>query len=405
MFDIQKIRQDFPILRRQVHEKSLVYLDNAATSQKPQVVIDSIVDYYTHYNSNVHRGVHTLSEEATNAYEHAREVVRRYINAKSTREIIYVRGATEAINLVAATWGATQIHDGDEILITTLEHHANLVPWQLLCEKQNAILKVVPITREGEVRIEDFEKMITNKTKLIACAHISNALGTILPVEEIIKRAHEKNIPVLIDGCQAVPHMRVDMQSLDADFYVFSGHKVFAPTGIGVLYGKEKLLNEMPPYQTGGDMIESVSFEKTTFNELPHKFEAGTPDIAGAIGLGAALEYLEQLDWEAVAKHEQELLEYATMMLLEIPGLRIIGTAPHKASVISFVLGNIHPHDVGTICDMEGVALRTGHHCAQPVMDCFHVSATTRASFAFYNTKEEVETLVKALYKVLSIFA
>ncbi|MFN7160134.1 MAG: SufS family cysteine desulfurase [Candidatus Gracilibacteria bacterium] len=405
MFDIQKIRQDFPILTRQVHDKPLVYLDNAATSQKPSAVIDSLVDYYTRYNSNVHRGVHTLSEEATHAYEHARETVRRYINAASTKEIIFVRGATEAINLVAATWGKVHIQKDDEILITTLEHHANLVPWQLLCEEKGAKLKVVPITSTGEVRIENVEAMLSNKTKLVACAHISNALGTILPVEEIIRSAHEKGIPVLIDGCQAVPHMRVDMQKLDADFYVFSGHKIFAPTGIGILYGKETLLNAMPPYQSGGDMISSVSFEKTTFNELPYKFEAGTPDIAGAIGLGAALEYLEQLDWDEIAKHEKELLEYATTMLQEIPGLQIIGTAPQKASVISFTLGNIHPHDVGTICDMEGVALRTGHHCAQPVMESFNVPATTRASFAFYNTKEEIEMLVKALYKVLSIFA
>lgn len=405
MFDIQKIRQDFPILARKVHERPLVYLDNAATSQKPQVVIETLVDFYTRYNSNVHRGVHTLSEEATDAYERAREIVRRYINAKSTKEIIFVRGATEAINLVASTWGKQNIQAGDEIVITALEHHANLVPWQMLCKEKGASLKVIPITAKGGIELSDVEKTLSEKTKLIACGHISNALGTVLPIAEIIEMAHTRNIPVLIDGCQALPHMRVDMQKLDADFYVFSGHKVFAPTGIGILYGKETLLNNMNPYQFGGDMIEQVTFENTTFNELPHKFEAGTPDIAGAIGLGAALEYLEQLDWDAVMQHEKELLTYATEMLKEIPGLRIIGTAPEKASVISFVLGNIHPHDVGTICDMEGVALRTGHHCAQPVMECFKVPATTRASFAFYNTKEEVEILVKSLYKVLSIFA
>lgn len=405
MFDIQKIRKDFPILSRRVHDKPLVYLDNAATSQKPVQVIDSIVSYYSNYNSNVHRGVHTLSEEATNAYEKARETVRRYINAKSIKEIIFVRGATEAINLVAATFGKMNIEKGDEIAITMLEHHANIVPWQLLCEEKGATLKVIPITSTGDVLMEDVEKALTEKTKLLACAHVSNALGTILPIEEMIKAAHKKNIPVLIDGSQAIPHMRVDVQALDADFYVFTGHKVFGPTGIGVLYGKEAYLEKMPPYQSGGDMILSVTFEKTTFNELPHKFEAGTPNIEGAIGLGRALEYLEELNWADVEQHEHELLTYATDLLTEIPGLKIIGTAPKKASVISFVLGNIHPHDIGTIADMEGVALRTGHHCAQPVMECFKVPATTRASFAFYNTKEEVEILVKALYKVLSLFS
>ena len=403
--DVTAIRKDFPILAQQVHGKPLIYLDNAATSQKPKCVIEALTRFYQMDNANIHRGVHQLSERSTQSYEAARGKVQRFLNAANTREIIFVRGATEGINLVAQTYGRTHVSAGDEIVISAMEHHSNIVPWQMLCEEKGAVLRVIPINDRGEVEFDQFEKLLNHRTRLIAVSHVSNALGTINPVREIVKTAHGWNVPVLIDGAQAVPHMKVDVRSLDCDFYVFSGHKVFGPTGIGVLYGKEQLLEEMPPWQGGGDMIRSVTFEKTTYNDLPYKFEAGTPDIAGVIGLGAAIDYLDQIGMDAVAAHEHDLLEYGTRALESISGLRLIGTAREKAGVLSFVIDGVHPHDAGTILDREGVAVRAGHHCAQPVMDRFGVSATTRASLAFYNTKEDIDALVAGIQKVKEIFA
>src|SRR5688500_15290077 len=395
--DVAAIRSDFPILHQNINGKPLVYLDNAASSQRPRAVIEAIDHYYEHDHANVHRGVHTLSQRATDAYEGARETIRGFINARSTKEIIYVSGTTEAINLVAQSYARPRLQPGDEILISALEHHANIVPWQLVCEQTGAQLKVIPITQTGEVDFAAFERLIGPRTRLLALAHISNALVTVVPVERFIARAKEHKVPVLLDGAQAVPHSVVDVQALDCDFYCYSAHKMVGPTGIGVLYGRESLLEAMPPWQGGGDMILSVTFEKTTFNQLPWKFEAGTPHIAGAIGLGAAIRYLEAIGMERIAAYEGELLDYATQRLTRIPGLRIIGTAPKKAAVASFVLEGIHPHDIGTIVDTEGVAIRTGHHCAMPVMDFFKIPATARASFSFYNTFEEIDRLVAAL--------
>jgi cysteine desulfurase/selenocysteine lyase len=395
--DVESIRRDFPVLSRQVRGKPLVYLDNAASSQRPRAVIDAMSRYYETTHANVHRGVHTLSQEATDLFEGAREKVRRFINARSTREVIFVRGTTEAINLVAQSFGRPRFGPGDEILVSWLEHHANIVPWQLLCEQTGASLKVAPITATGEVDFDAFAALLSPRTRLVALAHVSNALGTIVPVQRFIAAARARGVPVLLDGAQAVPHLQVDVQALDCDFYAFSAHKMCGPTGIGVLYGKEALLREMPPWQGGGDMILAVSFGKTVYNELPYKFEAGTPAIADAIGLAAAIDYLETLGMERIAAAEHDLLEYATARLGEVPGLTMIGTAPAKAAVASFTLGRVHPHDLGTILDADGVAIRTGHHCAMPVMEFFKVPATARASFAFYNTRAEVDRLVAAL--------
>ena len=403
--EVTAIRKDFPILAQQVHGKPLIYLDNAATSQKPKCVIDALTRFYLMDNANIHRGVHQLSERATQSYEAARGKVQRFLNAANRREIIFVRGATEGINLVAQTYGRTHVGAGDEIVISAMEHHSNIVPWQMLCEEKGAVLRVIPINNRGEVEFDQFEKLLNHRTRLVAVSHVSNALGTINPVREIVDTAHGWNVPVLIDGAQAVPHMKVDVRNLDCDFYVFSGHKVFGPTGIGVLYGREQLLEDMPPYQGGGDMIRSVTFEKTTYNDLPYKFEAGTPDIAGVIGLGAAIDYLDQIGMDAVAAYEHDLLEYGTRALENISGLRLIGTAREKAGVLSFVIDGVHPHDAGTILDREGVAVRAGHHCAQPVMDRFGVSATTRASLAFYNTREDIAALVAGIQKVKEVFA
>ncbi len=404
-FDVQKIRRDFPILRQRVRGRALVYLDNAATSQKPQVVIDAIRQYYERDNANIHRGVHFLSEHATEEYEAARRTVQGFLNAADASEIVFVRGATEAINLVAQTYGRTNVHAGDEVLITAMEHHSNIVPWQILCEEKGARLRVAPISDSGELLLQEFEKLLGPRTKIIAVTHVSNALGTINPVQRIIEMAHHGNVPVLVDGAQAVPHLKVDVQALDCDFYVFSGHKVYGPTGIGVLYGKSDLLDAMPPYQGGGDMISSVTFEKTTYNKLPYKFEAGTPHVAGAIGLGAAIEYVNGLGMDNVAAHEHQLLAYATETVSAIPGIHLIGTAKEKAGVLSFLLDSIHPHDIGTIVDQEGIAIRTGHHCAQPVMQRFGIAATARASFALYNTREEVDALVEGIQNVREVFA
>jgi cysteine desulfurase/selenocysteine lyase len=400
---VEGCRFHFPLLRREVNGKPLVYLDNAATSQKPQVVIDAIMKYYHEENSNIHRGVHYLSTKATEAYEQARVKVQQFINARSIQEIIYVRGTTEGINLVAATYGRKNVREGDEVLISAMEHHSNIVPWQMLCEEKKAKLRVIPMNDAGELLLDEYEKLLTARTKIVGLAHISNALGTINPIRTMVELAHRRGIPVLVDGAQAVPHMKVDVQELDCDFYTFSSHKMFGPTGVGILYGKKELLEAMPPYQGGGDMIKSVTFEKTIYNDLPYKFEAGTPSIAGGIGLGAAIDYMKRMDMQAVAAYEKELLTYATKKLSAIAGLRIIGTAKEKASVISFVLEGIHPHDIGTILDLEGVAIRTGHHCAQPVMRRFGIPATARASFAFYNTKEEVDVLVSAIEKVKEV--
>lgn len=402
--DVEKIRQDFPLLHQEVNGKPLAYLDNAATSQKPTQVIEALDKYYKEDNANIHRGVHTLSERATIDYEQAREKVRSFINANSEKEIIFVRGATEGINLIAQSYGRNKLKTGDEIIISEMEHHSNIVPWQLLCEQTGAILKIIPINDSGELILEEFEKLLSPKTKLVSLAHISNALGTINPIQTIIDRAHEHNAVVIIDGAQATPHTIVDVQALDCDFYVFSGHKLFGPTGIGVLYGKAHLLEAMPPWQGGGDMIKMVSFEKTLYNDLPYKFEAGTPHIAGVIGLGAAIDYVSATGLEAIAAHEHELLEYATEKILEVKGLRLIGTAQQKTSILSFVIDSIHPHDIGTILDHEGIAIRTGHHCAMPVMTHFNVPATARASFAFYNTFEEVDRLIQALGKAREVF-
>ena len=404
-FDVERLRADFPILRRQVHGKKLVYLDNAATSQKPLVVIDALRRYYEQENSNIHRGVHFLSERATSEYEAARAGIQQFVNAADPAEIIFVRSATEGINLVAQTYGRTHVGAGDEILITAMEHHSNIVPWQMLCEEKSAKLRVIPISNSGELIWEEFEKLLGPRTRLLAVAHVSNALGTVNPVARMIELAHRHGVPVLVDGAQAAPHLAIDVQTLDCDFYTFSGHKVYGPTGIGVLYGKAALLDAMPPYQGGGDMISSVTFEKTIYNKLPYKFEAGTPNIAGGIGLGCAIHYLSGIGIDKVAAREHRLLSYATEAIAEIPGLRVIGTAREKAGVLSFVMEDVHPHDIGTILDEQGIAIRTGHHCAQPVMQRFGIPATARASFALYNTEEEVDALVSGLRKVREVFA
>jgi len=403
-FDVMRLREDFPILKEKTHGKPLVYFDNGATSQKPRAVIDALDRYYRAENSNIHRGVHALSERATAAYEAAREKVRHFINAGSDKEIIFVRGTTEAINLVAQSYGRSFLKPGDEIIVSAMEHHSNIVPWQMLCEQTGAKLRVIPINHDGELVMEEFRRLLNDKTKFVSVTHVSNALGTIVPVKEIIALAHERGVPVLLDGAQAVPHLRVDVQDLGCDFYAFSGHKMFGPTGVGVLYGRRALLEKMPPYQGGGDMISLVTFEKTHYNVLPYKFEAGTPHIAGGIGLGAAIDYLLALDWDALAAHEHRLLSCATDALASIDGLRIIGTAKEKAGVLSFVLDHVHAHDVGTILDQEGVAVRAGHHCAMPVMQRFGVPATTRASFAFYNTTEEIDVLAQAIHRVRKVF-
>jgi cysteine desulfurase / selenocysteine lyase len=402
-FDVERIRADFPILRQRVHGKPLVYLDNAATTQKPQAVLDAVNRYYTTENSNVHRGIHFLSEQATADYEDARSKVRHFIHASNEREIIFVRGTTEGINLVAQSYGRSFLKKGDEIIISAIEHHSNIVPWQILCEQVGAVLRVIPINHDGELVLEEYKRLLNERTKFVSVGHVSNALGTVNPVKEIVALAHRHGAPVLIDGAQAVPHMKVDVQDLDCDFYAFSGHKLFAPTGIGVLYGKSNRLEAMPPYQGGGDMISLVTFEKTHYNVLPYKFEAGTPHVEGVIGLGAAIDYIENIDLDAVAPHEQKLLAYATEALAEIRGLRIIGTAKEKAGVVSFVLEGIHAHDVGTVLDREGIAIRAGHHCAMPVMQRFGVPATARASFALYNKSEEIDFLVKGVHKVMEV--
>lgn len=404
-FDVEKVREDFPILRRAVYGKPLVYLDNAATSQKPQVVLDAVARYYETENANIHRGVHFLSQRATEDYEAARETIRAFLNAAKAREIIFVRGATEGINLVAQTFGRRHVGAGDEVLITAMEHHSNIVPWQLLCEEKGAKLRVAPINDDGELLVEEFEKRLNSRTRIVAIAHVSNALGTIVPVRQLVEIAHARNVPVLVDGAQAVQHLPVDVQALDCDFYVFSGHKIYAPTGIGALYGKSALLEAMPPYQGGGDMISSVTFEKTIYNKLPHKFEAGTPHISGAIGLGCAIKYVSALGMENIAAHEADVLAYGTEILSGIPDLRLIGTAKEKASVLSFILDGIHPHDIGTILDQEGIAIRTGHHCAQPVMQRFSIPATARASLALYNTRDEIDALASGIQKVREVFA
>lgn len=402
--DLAKIRADFPILAERIHGKQLVYLDNAATTQKPRAVIDAITHYYEHVNANIHRGVHALSERATEAHDAARETVRRFLNAADTSEIIFVRGATEAINLVAQTFGRASIGAGDEVLITAMEHHSNIVPWQIVCEEKGAHLRVAPIDDRGELLLDEFARLIGPRTKLVAVTQVSNALGTVTPLGQMIDLAHRQGVPVLVDGAQAAPHFAVDVQALDCDFYAFSGHKVYGPTGIGVLYGKRAFLDTMPPYQGGGDMISSVTFEKTIYNELPYKFEAGTPDICGAIALGVALQYVGKLGLKNIAAHERDLLAYATEKVGALPGVQLIGTAQERAGVLSFVMDNVHPHDLGTILDREGVAIRTGHHCAQPVMDRYQISATARASFGVYNTREEIDALVTGIRKALEVF-
>ena len=403
-FDVEAVRRQFPVLSQRPYGKRLAFLDSGATSQKPQAVIDAVTRFYDRDNSNVHRGVYDLAERATAAFEGARKKIARHIGAEP-REVIFTRGTTEGVNLVAQAWGRAHVGAGDEILLTGMEHHSNIVPWQMLAAEKGAKLVVVPVDDEGRVHLADFERLIGPRTRIVAVTHVSNALGTVNPVKEITALAHSRGVPVLVDGAQAMPHMRVDVRELDADFYVFSGHKMFGPTGIGVLYGKAKLLEAMPPWQGGGDMILSVSFEGTKFNTIPYKFEAGTPDAAGAVGLGAAVDWLEGLDREGAEAHERDLLAYATRRLQEIPGLRIIGTAPGKAAVISFVMEGVHPHDVGTILDREGVAVRAGHHCAQPLMERFGVPATVRASMALYNVPADVEALVRALHEARRIFA
>jgi cysteine desulfurase/selenocysteine lyase len=398
-WDVATIRRDFPILQQSIHGKPLVFLDSAASSQRPQAVIDAISRYYAHDHANVHRGVYTLSQRATDAYEGARTTVRRFINAHSDREVVFVRGTTEATNLVAQSFLRPRLQAGDEVLISALEHHANIVPWQLVCEQTGAKLKVIPMHTNGELDLPAAEQLLGPRTRLLALAHVSNALGTIVPVQQFIALARRQGVPVLLDGAQAVPHMTVDVQALGCDFYCFSGHKMLGPTGVGVLYGREALLDAMPPWQGGGDMILTVSFEKSTYNSLPWKFEAGTPNISGAVGLGAAIDYLQSLGMQRIAAYEHELLQYATTQLAGIPGLRIVGTAPAKAAVISFVLEGIHPHDIGTVLDTEGVAIRTGHHCAMPVMTYYGLAATARASMAFYNTHDDIDRLIAALHQ------
>jgi len=400
--NLQAIRNEFPTLNQDVNGKKLVYFDNGATAQKPLSVIQAVENYYKNDNANIHRGVHFLSQKATDAYEQARVKLQGFINAKYSHEIIFTKGTTDAINTLAFSFGET-LQAGDEVLISYMEHHSNIVPWQMVCDRKGAVLKVIPMNERGELLMDVFDELLTEKTKLVAITHISNALGTIIPVEEIIEKAHAKGAKVMLDGAQSVQHLKVDVQDLDCDFFVFSGHKMFGPTGTGVLYGKEALLNALPPYQGGGDMIEKVTFEKTTYNELPYKFEAGTPNIAGVIGLGAAVDYWNTLDQEAIKFHEQELLEYAQEQLIKIEGLKIIGTAENKASVVSFIIDGVHPFDIGTLMDKQGIAVRTGHHCAQPIMDFYKVPGTIRASFAFYNTKEEIDLFIKALNRGLNM--
>jgi cysteine desulfurase/selenocysteine lyase len=404
IFPVEQIRADFPILGETIRNKPLVYLDNAASCQKPQAVIDSIVYTYSHEYANIHRGVHTLSVRATDKFEGAREKVRAFINAASTKEIIFVRGATEAVNLVAQSYGKSQLQAGDEIVISAMEHHANIVPWQMLCQQIGAVLKVAPMNQQGELLFDEFEQLLNAKTKLVAITQMSNALGTINPVEKIIAAAHAKGIPVLLDGAQAIPHMAVDVQALDCDFYVFSGHKLYGPSGTGVLYGKQALLEAMPPYQGGGDMIRQVTFEKTEYAGLPHKFEAGTPAIAEIIGLGAAIDYITAIGMDKIAAYEAELLDYATQQAEQIKGLNIIGQAAHKGGILSFTLDRIHPHDIGTMLDSLGIAIRAGHHCAMPVMDFYGVPATARASFAMYNTRQEIDVLMQGIKSLIEVF-
>jgi cysteine desulfurase/selenocysteine lyase len=403
-YDVARVRAEFPILARQINGKPLVFLDSAASSQRPLAVLRAVEQYETTTHANVHRGVHTLSQSATEAFENAREIVRRFLHARSTREIVFVRGTTEAINLVANSWGRSHVGPGDEILISYLEHHSNIVPWQMLCAATGAQLRAAPVRPNGELDLEGFRKLLSARTRLVALAHVSNALGTILPVQEIVHLAHARGVPVLLDGAQAVPHQSVDVQAIDCDFYAFSGHKVYAPTGIGVLYARESLLAAMPPWQGGGDMILSVGIETSTYNELPWRFEAGTPNISGAVGLGAALEYVESLGREAIAAHEHTLLELTTERLSALPRLKLIGTASAKAAVVSFTMDGVHPHDIGTILDSEGIAIRTGHHCAMPIMELFGLAATARASFGCYNNAEDVERLVEGLQKVRKLF-
>jgi cysteine desulfurase/selenocysteine lyase len=404
-FDVDKIREDFPVLKQRIHGKPLVYLDNAATAQKPFAVIDAIRKFHEVDCANIHRGVHELSQRSTAAYEETRSKAKRFLNARTKNELIFVRGATEGINLVASSWGRKNVKEGDEIVISALEHHSNIVPWQMLCEEKGARLRVIPMNDRGELLLDEYEKLLGPRTRMVAVAHVSNALGTINPVRQIIEMAHRAGALALIDGAQSVPHLKIDVQALDADFYTFSGHKLYGPTGIGILYGKARLLNAMPPYQGGGDMIKSVTFEKTIYNDLPYKFEAGTPNIAGGIGLGAAFDYVTRIGLDKIAAYEHELLVYGTEALSRIPGLRLIGTARDKAAVLSFVIEGIHPHDIGTVLDRQGIAVRTGHHCAQPVMDFFGVPATTRASLAFYNTFAEIDSLAVGLGKVKEIFS
>ena len=404
MFDIHKIRAEFPILSQTVNGKPLVYFDNGATSQKPQVVIDAYAKYYSEINANIHRGVHALSQLATDAYEESRTKIQKHINAKQTNEVIFTSGTTHSVNIIAAGFAAL-LKSGDEVLVSALEHHSNIVPWQMLCERTGAILKVIPMNETGELIQSEYQKLLSSKTKIVAVNHISNALGTINPIQEMIQKAHEVGAAVIIDGAQAVPHLKPDVQELDCDFYVFSGHKMCGPTGTGILYGKESWLNKLPPYQGGGEMIATVSFEKTTYAELPHKFEAGTPNIAGGIVLGVAVDYMNSIGFDNIAKQELELLNYGTKKLLEIEGLKIFGTAKEKTSVISFNIDGIHPYDIGTIIDKKGIAVRTGHHCAQPIMDYFQIPGTIRASFAFYNTKEEIDVLVEAVKKAKTMLS
>jgi cysteine desulfurase/selenocysteine lyase len=402
--DVEALRHDFPILARKIHGHPLVYLDNAATTQKPESVIEAVADMYRRSYGNIHRGVHALSVEATDAYDQARDKVRAFVNAAETREIVFVRGTTEAINLVAQTFGRQRVGEGDEVVVTALEHHSNIVPWQLLCDEKKACLKVLPIDRTGEIRVEELERLLTPRSRIVSIAHVSNALGTLVPVRRIVEIAHARGVPVLVDGAQAVPRLAVDVRELGCDFYAFSAHKMYGSTGVGVLYGRAELLDAMPPYQGGGDMISSVTFEKTTWNVLPYKFEAGTPNIAGAIGLGAAIDYLAKIGIENVTAHEQDLLDYATPLLTALPGLNVIGTAREKIGVLSFTLDGIHPHDIGTVLDQEGIAIRTGHHCAQPVMEFFGIPATARASLALYNTRADIDALVEGIRKVQRMF-
>ena len=404
-YDVERIRQDFPILNLEQSGHRLVYLDNAATAQTPQAVIDALVRYYTHENANVHRGVHFLSQRATDRYEEARSKIARFLNTPVGCQLIFTRGTTDAINLVASSYGDSHVQEGDEIIISHMEHHSNIVPWQMLCERKNAHLKVIPINDAGELILDEYARMISPRAKLVAITHVSNALGTINPVEDIIRMAHEHGVPVLVDGAQAVPHMPTDLKKIDCDFYVFSGHKVYGPTGIGCLYGNAKFLNDMPPYQGGGDMIVSVTFEKTTYNSLPYKFEAGTPNIADAIALGAAIDYLSSIGMDKIAAHEHELLQYGTEALQSVKGIRLIGTARNKAGVLSFTMEHAHPHDIGQLLDEKGIAIRAGHHCAQPVMQRFNVPATARASLGMYNTREEIDMLVEALHHVNKVFS